>query len=86
MECFKNFLESFMCHINNNNIFIKTMLAEYFEYKRCDDKVKALELICVESAKKIFEKDLQNCKCNEKSMKRIKGCISLVHKNNNFYF
>jgi hypothetical protein len=80
------FRKCFIFHINNNSKFIKTMLAEYLEYKRCDDKVKALELICVESSKRIFEKDLQKCRCNEKSRKRAKGCISIVHKNNSFYF
>lgn len=62
------------------------MLAEYLEYKRCDDNVKALELICIESAKRILKEDLKKCICSEKSRKNKKGCISIVHKNSCFNF
>lgn len=62
------------------------MLAEYIEYKRCDDKVKELELICVETSKRILKEDLEKCTCCEKSKRKNKKCISIVHKNNSFYF
>ena len=62
------------------------MIAEYLEYRIFDEKVKALEIVCIEAAKNILKEDLQKCVCKENVKRKKKKCKSIVHKHSSFYF